>query len=466
MSITNPNTTRPRELQPCQSKPPNHPHRNLAPSRHSDCSAFECTPLFEASALTRLLRFSTNHRVKLHRVRQHFPRPQIASAEIESTVRQQLSACLAKLPAPIRPGANVAIAAGSRGIANIDRIAKAVVEHLRASGAKPFIVPAMGSHGGATAEGQAAVLETYGITAGTMGCPIRSSLEVVQLGEALFIDRFAWESDGVILINRIKPHTDFHGQFESGLVKMSVIGLGKEKQASAMHSWGIVGLRDMIPQMARRMIESGKILCGIGIVENAYDETAVIEAIPANNIFQREPELLATAKQNMPSLPVEYLDVLIVDQLGKNISGAGIDTNIIGRLRIDGQPEPPSPRIKIIVVTDLTPETHGNACGMGLADVVTRRFADKIDFKTTNKNIVTSGFLERGKLPVVADTDRHAFEIALRAAGCREAAHAHVIRIRDTLHLSDLLVSPPTLCLVKDRENIEVTGETANAFDD
>ena len=400
--------------------------------------------------------------MKLHHVRQNFPRPKIT--DIESTVRDQLSVLTAKLSAPISSGANIAIAVGSRGIANIDRITKSVVDHLFSLGTKPFIVPAMGSHGGATAEGQTAVLETYGITEATMGCPIRSSMEVVALDHTglktpLYMDRHAWESDGVILINRIKPHTDFHGQFESGLVKMSVIGLGKEKQAYAMHCFGVHGLRDLIPQAAERILATGKILLGLALVENAYDETAIIEAIPANQIFPREPALLALAKQNMPRLPVDELDILIVDYLGKNISGAGIDTNIIGRIRIDGEPEPATPHIRSIVVCDLTPETHGNACGMGLADVVTRRFADKIDFKTTNTNIITSGFLERGKLPVVADTDRHAFEIALRAAGCRDVENARIIRIRDTLHLSDLRVSSAVLQEIRSQPNIEVLGD-------
>jgi hypothetical protein len=391
--------------------------------------------------------------MKLHRVRQEFPRPRIASERIEAVTREQLEGCGVR----IARGASIAIACGSRGIANVDRIAKSVVDWVRAAGGKPFIIPAMGSHGGATAEGQAAVLETFGINEERMGCPIRSSMEVVEVradgqgadgaqgGEVLFMDRQAWESDGVIVINRIKPHTDFHGEFESGLVKMAVIGLGKEKQARATHAWGIIGLREMVPRMARRLVETGKILLGVGIVENAYDETAVIEAIATRDFFAREPELLAMAKENMPRLPVEEIDVLIIDQLGKNISGSGIDTNIIGRIRIDGEPEPSAPRIKAIVVGDLTAETHGNACGVGLADVVTRRLADKIDFKTTYTNIITSGFLERGKLPVVAETDEQALEIALRAAGCRDPENARVIRIRDTLHLSEILVSGAVL---------------------
>src|SRR5688500_16586509 len=384
--------------------------------------------------------------MKLHRVRQEFPRPRVASEMIEATTRAELERCGVR----IAPGDSIAIACGSRGIANVDRIAKCVVQWVRAAGGKPFIIPAMGSHGGATAGGQAAVLETYGINQERMGCPIRSSMEVVDLRadgrgshgaqerDVLFMDRQAWQSDGVIVINRIKPHTDFHGEFESGLVKMTVIGLGKEKQARAMHAWGIIGLRDMVPPMARRVVETGKILLGVGIVENAYDETAMIEAIASQDFFAREPEWLVIAKQNMPRLPVEDIDVLIIDQLGKNISGTGIDTNIIGRIRIEGQPEPSTPRIKAIVVGDLTPETHGNACGVGLADVVTRRLADKIEFKTTYTNIITSGFLERGKLPVVAETDEHALEIALRAAGCIDAENARVIRIRDTLHLSEI----------------------------
>ncbi len=408
--------------------------------------------------------------MKLHCVRQQFPRPRIPVPQLGSVVREQLSTCASRLTRPIGAGASIAIAVGSRGIANIDGITRSVVDQLLSLRAKPFIIPAMGSHGGATAEGQLEVLASYNITPETMGCPIRSSMEVVELDRGglanpLFMDRFAAESDGVILINRIKPHTDFHGRYESGLVKMAVIGLGKERQAGTMHSWGIHGLRDLIPLSAERVFGTGKILAGIGIVENAYDETAIVEAIPGREILSREPELLDAAKQNMPRLPVDEIDVLMVDYLGKNISGSGIDTNIIGRIRIDGEPEPASPRIRSIVVCDLTPETHGNACGMGLADVVTRRFADKIDFKTTNTNIITSGFLERGKLPVVADTDRHAFEIALRAAGCRDVEKARVIRIQDTLHLSEMFVSAALMREIEGREDIEVIGEPVELFD-
>lgn len=401
--------------------------------------------------------------MKFHRVIQHFPRPRVEN--IERAVEAQLAGCGVK----VAHGSSIAIAAGSRGIANLARIIRTVALFVERAGAKPFIVPAMGSHGGATAEGQAGVLASYGITEENVGCPIRSSMEVVPLdGSGLetevCMDRFAWESDGVILVNRIKLHTDFHGAYESGLVKMSVIGLGKERQAREMHRFGVHGLRDLVPQAARRVLGSGKILLGVAIVESACDETAQIEAIPASSILTREPALLEIARKNMPRLPVDKLDVLIIDQLGKNISGSGIDTNIIGRIRIEGEPEPASPRIGSIVVCDLTAETHGNACGMGLADVITERLHDKIDFDVTYTNIVTSGFLERGKMPVVAKTDREAVEIGLRGAGCGDPENAQIIRIRDTLHLSEILVSTTVLEKLRGRPDIEVHGPPVSLF--
>lgn len=400
----------------------------------------------------------------LNKVRQNFPRERIS--DIERTVTAQL----AKVGSVIKPGASIAIAAGSRGIANIARMVKAAADFLRNADAKPFIVPAMGSHGGATAEGQRELLASYGITDQAMGCPVRAAMEVVELPNdglktKLFMDRLTWESDGVIVINRIKPHTDFHGDFESGLAKMIVIGLGKERQAFEMHSFGVHGLRDLVPQAAKRLLATGKILAGIGIVENAYDETMIVEAIPAANIWTREPQLLAIAKQNMPRLPVENLDVLIVDRFGKNISGTGMDTNIIGRIHIAGEPEPTSPRIKMIVVTDLTDESHGNATGMGFADLVTRRLFQKIDFPVTYKNVMTAGFPDRAKLPMVAETDREAIDIALRAAGCRDISRARVARISDTLHLGELLVSDTVLEEVRAQPHIETFDERTEPCD-
>jgi hypothetical protein len=402
--------------------------------------------------------------VKVHHIRQQFARPNVE--DVEGTVREQL----AKVRDQFAAGDSIAIAVGSRGIANIARVVRTLVQYLSDRGVKPFIIPAMGSHGGATAEGQEGVLESYGITASAMGCPVRSSKEVTELESAglanpLFMDRFAFGADGIVLVNRIKPHTDFHGKYESGLVKMAVIGLGKEKQAHAMHCFGIHGLRDLIPLSAERIFATGKVRAGIAMVENAYDETAVIEAMPESEIMEREPELLAIARENMPRLPVDALDVLVIERLGKNISGSGIDTNIIGRIRIDGEPEPKKPRIRSILVTDLTDETHGNATGIGLADVVSRRLADKIDFKTTYTNIITSGFLERGKLPVVAESDEQGFEIAMRGAGCREANEGRFIAIRDTLHLSEMFVSKSVLAEISSGPDIEMVGEPVELFE-
>lgn len=364
---------------------------------------------------------------------------------------------------------SIAVAVGSRGIANLARIVKQTVATLKDFGLAPFIVPAMGSHGGATAEGQKQVLESYGVTESAAGCPIRSSMEVVQLPSEglphpLFMDRHAFEADGIILINRIKPHTDFHGLYESGLVKMAVIGLGKERQAVAMHDYGVPGLRNLVPKAAARILDLGKVIAGIAIVENAYDETAVIELIPAHQILAREPALLEQARKNMPRLPVHELDVLIVDELGKNVSGSGMDTNIIGRIRISGEADPPTPRIRSILVNDITEESHGNATGLGLADVITRRFYNKIDFPVTYRNIITSAFLERGKCPVVAENAREGFAMALRACGVIAPGNERVIRIRNTLQISEIYISPRLAADLNTRREVVISPETMDTF--
>ena len=397
---------------------------------------------------------------KFTKIRQQFACESIA--DIEQTVHQQVTS---KLKIPAR--ASIAITVGSRGINNIARLAKATVEAVRAKGGNPFIIPAMGSHGGATAEGQLEILASYDVSEETMGCEIRSSMEVVKLEGNLemsvFMDKHAYESDGVILLNRIKPHTAFHGEFESGLVKMSVIGLGKERLASEIHTYGIYGLKTLLPQAGRLVIGSGKIILGIGIVENAYDETAIIEALTPPEILTREPELLAMAKDLMPSFPLNELDVLIVDQIGKNISGSGMDPNIIGRMRINGEPDPEFPKVKVIVITDLTDPSHGNACGIGLADVTTRRLLNKVDWDATYMNAVTSGFYEHSMLPVVAETDRQAFEWGIRASHDPHQPK-RIVRIKDTLHVSEMYVSEAALEEVKDR--VEIIREAGDLFDE
>ncbi|HYE32204.1 MAG TPA: DUF2088 domain-containing protein [Methylomirabilota bacterium] len=396
-------------------------------------------------------------------VTQRFPRP------IVEDVSAVALAELSRVRKYFEGRSSIAIAVGSRGIANLAQIVRQSVRVLSSWGCSPFIVPAMGSHGGATAQGQAELLASYGITEESMGCPVRSSMEVVEiptsLGFGVYMDALANAADGVLIINRIKPHTDFHGRYESGLVKMAVIGLGKERQAHQIHCYGTHGLRDLVPQAAHEILSRGKIVAGLAIVENAYDETAIIEAIPAQEIEGREPELLAVAKGNMPRLPVEDLDVLIVDELGKNISGTGMDTNIIGRIRIPTEREPESPRIRAIMVDSLTPESHGNATGMGLADVVTERLRAAIDWEATYTNIVTSGFADRGKLPVVRRTAREAYEFAVRTCGMVAPEKLRVVRIKNTLHLGECWVSASVAQELSAREEVLIGGEHP-LFDD
>ena len=374
----------------------------------------------------------------MFKVRQRFRAEKLV--DIPDTLRAELANC----GVTIKSGAHIAIAVGSRGISNLPLIVREVVAWVRTQGGEPFIVPAMGSHGGATPEGQQKILEGFGLTG------IVSSMEVVQLEPDAFIDRHAYEADGIVLINRIKPHTSFHGRYESGLMKMLAVGLSKHAGAAAIHRQGVAGLRERIPVVARQVLATGKILFGIAIVENAYDETMAVRAIAASRIPEEELVLLELARANMPYLPVEDIDVLIVDEIGKEISGTGMDTNVIGRLRIAGEPEPSSPRIQKIFVRDLRGES---AYGIGLADVTTRRLVKKADWKATEVNAQTSGFLLRVKLPEVVEQDEDA------------VAGERIVRIKNTLRLDTLIVSEPVLKEIESRETIEVIGPTTSVFD-
>ncbi|CAM5786141.1 lactate racemase domain-containing protein [Brevibacillus borstelensis] len=407
---------------------------------------------------------------KMIKIRQRFTGPVVA--DIDGTVSKQLDS--AGLKQNVKPGMQVAITAGSRGIANIQLIIRAVVRELRQMGAEPFIVPTMGSHGGATAKGQVEVLESLGITEAFCGAPIRSSMEVEQIGQTeegmpVYVDKNALAADGIILMGRVKVHTDFKSPIgiESGLMKMAAIGLGKHKQALLIHSHGVTGIRDIMPKVARVMLARTKILCGIAIVENAFEQTALIEAIPTAQIEARERELLAESAALMPKLPAEEIDILIVDEVGKNYSGTGMDTNIIGRLRIQGTPEPQSPRIKYIIASDLSEASHGNGLGIGLADLTTQRFFDKLDFKAMNENVITSTFLARASIPIVLESDRAALAAALRANWGVEPEKARIMRIPSTLHLEYLYVSEALLPEVTELPHVEVVGELAELeFDD
>jgi hypothetical protein len=360
-----------------------------------------------------------------YRVRQHFPAQKLDN--VERSMRAEL------LPFPIAAGARIAIAVGSRGIANLPSIVTEVATWIRSQGGSPFLVPAMGSHGGATAEGQRRILEGFGLTG------VVSSMETIQLGPDAFIDREAFQSDGVILINRIKPHTSFHGRYESGLMKMLAVGLSKHAGAAAIHSQGVAGLRERIPAVARQVLATGKIMFGVAVVENAYEETMLVRA--TCRMPEDEPALLELARANMPSLPVENLDLLIVDELGKTISGTGMDTNVIGRLRIEGEPEPVTPRIKRIFVRDVVGDS---AYGIGLADVTTRRLVEKVDWNVTRINAETSGFPSRVKLPEVVESFMPTGE--------------RIVRIKNTLRLDTLIVSEPVFKEIEGRTTIEVLG--------
>jgi hypothetical protein len=403
--------------------------------------------------------------LKLTKIRNHFTDNSLK--DVEGDIQKELTG----LSGIIKDGASIAIAVGSRGIDNLELNVRQVIEFVRQQGGHPFIVPAMGSHGGATGKGQAEVLAGYGITARSMGVPVRSSMEVTELDKGklnhrIFMDKNAFGSDGVILINKIKPHTDFHAKYESGLVKMAVIGLGKEHGAEAIHQYGVFGLTELIPASASQIFSTHKIIAGIALIENAFDRTMMIKALKGADVMSEEPKLLDIASANRPTFPVDQIDVLIIDRMGKNISGVGIDTNIVGRIKIYGQKEPASPDIKSIIVADLTDESHGNATGVGLSDVITKKVYDKIDFEVTYKNISTSSFLERGKIPFVAKDDMEAIHLALRNCGNMLPGKERIIRIKDTLHLDELYVSDTVLQELKTNSQIEQLKKNVPLFDE
>ena len=401
---------------------------------------------------------------RLTKIKQHFPKN--ALTDITAEVSKELL----QLRPLINPGASIAIAVGSRGIKNLVPVVKEVADFIIENNANPFLVPAMGSHGGATADGQSEILAGYGISEKTIGIPVRSSMEVVELPQGdspipVFMDNHVYQSDGVILINRIKPHTDYHAKYESGRVKMSVIGLGNEKQASAIHRYGVYGLTTLIPSTAKQVFATGKILGGIALVENAYDDTMLVKALKTDDFLEQEPILLDIARNHMPVLPLHDIDVLIIDQMGKDISGVGLDPNIIGRTKILGQEEPDHPNIKAIIVLDLTSDSKGNAIGIGLSDVITKKLYDKIDLSSTYTNAVTSSFLERAKIPIVAGNDREAFEIALRSCGYLKEGEERIIRIKDTLHLDEIYVSESIKHSIEGSAGTESIHEKVDLFD-
>ena len=378
----------------------------------------------------------------MFRAEQAFDKSHIEPAEIPSIVRKELSR--PEIADTIQPGMSIAITAGSRGVANVDTITRAIVDFCKERGADPFIVPAMGSHGGATAEGQAQLLEGYGITAETMGCPVRSSMETVLLGysefgKPVYQDKNAHEADGIIVSCRIKPHNAFRGTYESGICKMMVVGLGKQKGAESVHSDGLGNMARNLPANARVVLENSNILFAIPTIENAYDETALIEAVPKDRIMKREPELLQFAFKNMPSILVGEADVLIVDSMGKNYSGTGVDPNISGTWSTEFGKG--GLKVKRTCFLDLTDCSHGNANGMGLADFITKRMFDKLDPEMIYPNCFTSTVIRSGMMPPVVATDKEAIQACILTANQIDKKRPRIVRIKNTLHVGRIMLS-------------------------
>jgi len=352
-----------------------------------------------------------------------------------------------RLQEKIRQGDSVAISAGSRGIANIHIITRAVVNELKKLGARPFIFPSMGSHGGATAEGQLTVLEKYGISESSMGCPLRSTMEVAYLGEGadgypLYVDKYAAEADHIVLINRIKPHTKFSGPLESGLMKMMAIGMGKQKGAEYYHRAAVrLTFEKIVETVGSEILRKCPILFGLGIVENGYDQTCVIRALSPDDIAEGEKALLVVAKERMARLPFDQIDVLVIDQIGKNISGTGMDVNVTGRNRDILGDYTTGPQVKRIFVRDLSEESEGNALGIGFADFTTTRVTEKMDRKKTYINCLTAVSPEKGAIPIYFDTDREALEACFMTIGDIPVHRVRLVYIKSTLHLSRLSVS-------------------------
>lgn len=396
---------------------------------------------------------------KIFRVRQKFVAPRVG--DVPPTVHGELARL--DLGRKVRPGQSVAVTAGSRGVANIAVILKAIVEHLQGLGAKPFIVPAMGSHGGATAEGQRAVVESYGITEQFVGCPIRSSMETVVVcqtaeGFPVHFDRNAFEADHVVVCNRIKPHTRFAGDIESGLMKMLLIGLGKCAGAAVYHraiqdySFG-----QIIRSVAGEVLKRCHILAAVAIVENAFDQTARIEAVAPEHFDSREKDLLVLAKQWMARLPFQHVDVLLIDEIGKDISGTGLDTNVVGRKfddhkAVDGE----LPKVKLIALRGLTEATHGNAVGLGCAEFCKSQLLRETNLHITRLNAITAGHLAAAMLPLDYETDREILNLALGTIGLVEPANAKLLWITNTLELTELECSAAYLDEARRRDDLEV----------
>jgi len=403
---------------------------------------------------------------KMVKIRQTFNADEILD------VSAALSAALVESGqlAQIRPGMNIAIAAGSRGVAQIATLVRTTVAEVKKLGANPFVVPAMGSHGGATGAGQAEVLAHLGITEEYVGCPIVSSMEVVEIsrlpnGMPVYIDKNAYQADGIIVINRIKPHTAFRGPNESGLVKMITIGLGKQKGAESCHAYGFKYMHDLIPAMAKEMLQLAPILFGIATVENAYDHVAKVVVAGAAELIETDRQLLIEAKAAMPRIEFSPIDVLVIDEIGKDVSGDGMDPNITGRYPT---PYPTGgPEVSKMVVLDLTEKTGGNANGVGTADFTTKRLVNKTDFQALYANGITSTVVRPNAIPMTLDCDLDAIRAAVKTSNALDLSKIRLVRIKNTLQLGEIMISEAMLPDALSLANVAVCSEPFEMqFDD
>lgn len=397
---------------------------------------------------------------KIFKIHQKIDTPSLE--QIEERVNELLDQF--ELSKKVKRGERIGLTAGSRGIKDKPRVLRTIVDRLKDLGTSPFVVPCMGGHGGATAQGQIEILEELGITEETVGAPVLSSMEVVEVGRTKFgtpvlIDQNLSKADKVVVVNRIKPHTDFSGEIESGLIKMMVIGMGKQKGALMVHRLTIKhGFPAILKEVGSILLKKLPLLFGIGMIENQYSETAFIELLEPESLMEKEKALLEKAKKLIPSLPFEQIDILIIDEMGKNISGTGMDTNVIGRRLFIGGQKPEKPRITRIFVGDLTKESHGNATGVGMADYITKRLLNKIDYPSTHLNCRMGMSPEYGRVPIFFEKDREALGVAHENSGVFNPRDLRIVWIKNTLELEYLYASEPLLKEARSNPRLEIVG--------
>ncbi len=394
-------------------------------------------------------------------VRQIAPQPTVA--DVAAEVRKQWLG--SKTAERIKPGMRIAVGCGSRGIKNYLTIARGTIAALKELGAEPFVVSAMGSHGGATPEGQRELLASYEIDSEHLGVPVVTDMDAVNIGanswgQPVWWDKNALAADGVVTVSRVKPHTDFRGTFESGVLKMLVIGLGKRHGADQVHSFGTKGLRDMLPESGKVILKKTKFLGGLAILENANEETGKLEVVDRDDLWEREPQLLIEARRMMGRLPFEGIDVLIVGECGKNYSGAGLDPNVVGRMLLEASPEAETnkPRVVRMGVLDVSPESHGNGTGIGIADLTTNRAIASIDQAPFRMNNLTARFLWRSKLPIAFDTDREVIDACVETCWQPESEKIKFCVIPNTLEVAELWISAPLVAEAKADPHLQLVG--------